>query len=464
MTKAQILIVDDEPDILELVTITCARLGLGTRRAQNLAEAKQHLSEAHFDLCLTDMRLPDGNGVDLVRFISEQDPSCPVAVLTAYGNMDTAVAAMKAGAFDFVSKPVDLQVLRGLISSALKLNHEKTVASADTSGSILVGDSALMRETRSLIAKLARNQAPVFITGESGTGKELAARLIHSQGPRRDQPFVPVNCGAIPAELMESELFGHRKGSFTGAVSDKDGLFQVANGGTLFLDEIADLPLPMQVKLLRAIQQKSVRPVGSPTEVEVDVRIISASHCNLESAVEQGRFRHDLFYRIKVIELTMPPLRDRPEDIPPLADAILQQIAEHSEVAHKHLSAEALSALQTYPFPGNVRELQNILERASALADGIGLGPDDLQLPSQSARHTPAGHTPAGHEAEPDAPTAPSTAELEARPLEDRLDAIERRAILDALDATHWNRTAAAKRLGMTPRSLRYRLSKLGLN
>jgi len=458
MSKATLLIVDDEPDILELVTITCARMDVSTRRAQTLAEAKRHLAQERFDLCLTDMRLPDGDGIDLVRVINEHYAECPVAVLTAYGNMDTAVSAMKAGAFDFVSKPVDLQVLRGLIGAALRLNRAQPLANADTSKAELVGESAMMRETRALIAKLARNQAPVFITGESGTGKELAARLIHRQGPRQDHPFIPVNCGAIPAELMESELFGHRKGSFTGALSDKDGLFQAADGGTLFLDEIADLPLPMQVKLLRAIQQKSVRPVGSPTEVEVDVRIISASHCDLESAVEHGRFRQDLFYRIKVIELVMPPLRNRPEDIPQLAERILQQIAEDGGMARKHLSLAALAALSAYPFPGNVRELQNVLERASALADGTELGPADLRLPNPTA-----GQPHADRDAVADEIAHPLATEIEPRPLEDRLDEIEKRAILDALDATHWNRTAAAKRLGMSPRSLRYRLTKLGL-
>ncbi len=471
MSKATLLIVDDEPDILELVTITCARMDVSTRRAQTLAEAKRHLEQEHFDLCLTDMRLPDGDGIDLVRFIIRHYGECPVAVLTAYGNMDTAVAAMKAGAFDFVSKPVDLQVLRGLIGAALKLNRAQPLANAETSRAELVGESAMMRETRALIAKLARNQAPVFITGESGTGKELAARLIHRQGPRQDHPFVPVNCGAIPAELMETELFGHRRGSFTGALHDKDGLFQAADGGTLFLDEIADLPLTMQVKLLRAIQQKSVRPVGSPTEVEVDVRIISASHYDLETAVARGRFRQDLFYRIKVIELVMPPLRSRPQDIPQLAERILQQIAEDSGMARKQLNPEALAALAAYPFPGNVRELQNVLERASALADGSELRADDLRLP-----HLAAGQPEGDHDALTggltdglkhgltDTDGEPLAEERAPRPLEDRLDEIEKRAILDALDATHWNRTAAAKRLGMSPRSLRYRLAKLDLS
>jgi two-component system response regulator PilR (NtrC family) len=450
MSKAHLLIVDDEPDILELVTITCARMGVGTQRAQTLAEAKRHLQEQRFDLCLTDMRLPDGDGTDLVRLIAHEHPTLPVAMLTAYGSMDSAITAMKAGAFDFVSKPLDLRVLRNLIGAALKLSAPQSSATPDKPAEELIGDSPVMRETRALIAKLARNQAPVFITGESGTGKELAARLIHHQGPRREHPFVPVNCGAIPADLMESELFGHRKGSFTGAVSDKAGLFQAAQGGTLFLDEIADLPLPMQVKLLRAIQQKSVRPVGSETEVEVDVRIISASHCHLDTEVERGNFRQDLYYRIDVIELLMPPLRSRPEDIPPLADHILCQIAETSGSPRRHLSSAALSSLAAHPFPGNVRELQNLLERASALAESSELGPEDLNLPTERQLSEPM--------------ISKRPADTDRRPLEDQLDEIERRAILDALDATRWNRTAAAKQLGMTPRSLRYRLSKLGLD
>ena len=449
MSKAHLLIVDDEPDILELVTITCARMGVGAQRAQTLAEARRHLQQDSFDLCLTDMRLPDGNGIDLVRMIASEHPSLPVAMLTAYGSMDSAVAAMKAGAFDFVSKPIDLQVLRNLIESALKLGTSPTSAAPEQPGYELIGDSPAMRETRTLITKLARNQAPVFITGESGTGKELAARLIHHLGPRGAQPFIPVNCGAIPADLMESELFGHRKGSFTGAVTDKAGLFQAAHGGTLFLDEIADLPLPMQVKLLRAIQQKSVRPVGSEAEIEVDVRIISASHRDLEHEVERGNFRQDLYYRIDVIELMMPPLRHRPEDIPLLAEHILCQIAETNGTPRRQLSKAALSKLAEYPFPGNVRELQNMLERASALADATELSDDDLQLPSHRSARQPA--------------EAVQPADADRLPLEDQLDEIERRAIMEALDATRWNRTAAAKQLGMTARSLRYRLSKLGL-
>lgn len=451
MSKALVLIVDDEIDIIELVGITCARMGLASRSAQTLAAARAQLAEHSFDLCLTDMRLPDGDGTELVRHVTEQYPQLPVAMITAHGNVETAVAAMKAGAFDFLSKPLDLQVLRDLIAAALRLRGP---VAADAAGAAagaagLLGTSAQMQETRALIAKLARNQAPVFISGESGTGKELAARLIHAQGPRCEAAFVPVNCGAIPTELVESELFGHRRGSFTGAVSDKQGLFQAAHGGTLFLDEIADLPLPMQVKLLRAIQQKSVRPVGAEAEIPVDVRIISASHRDLNAEVEQGTFRQDLFYRVNVIELSIPPLRERPEDISLLARHILTRIATATGLPEKTLSDAALRALAAYQFPGNVRELENVLERASVLADGDVLGPDDLRLPR----------------AEPVAGLAASAVDPDSNlPLEDALDEIERQAILAALEATRWNRTAAARRLGMTPRSLRYRLSKLGLD
>jgi two-component system response regulator PilR (NtrC family) len=480
--KPKALIVDDEPDILELVSITCARLGVVAATAGSVKEAQALLEQRSFDLCLTDMRLPDGNGIKLVRAIAERHPETPVAMITAYGNMESAVAAMKAGAFDFVAKPLDLHVLRDLIGAALKLRAPLAAESADGSDSGLLGTSVQMREIRSLIAKLARNQAPVFISGESGTGKELAARLVHALGPRADAPFVPVNCGAIPGELVESELFGHRKGSFTGAVSDKQGLFQAAQGGTLFLDEIADLPLPMQVKLLRAIQQKSVRPVGAEQEVPVDVRIISASHHDLKQAVDRGAFRQDLFYRINVIELFIPPLRERPEDIDVLAGSILTRIAAQAGGEPQRLSEAARAALHAYDFPGNVRELENILERATALSDAPVLEVADLRLPDRepSTADPDPGTDPAAAAAAPTQPPneqprtqaqaqpQPDSTDAEIdigdRPLEAKLDEIEKKAILKALDTTHWNRTAAAKLLGMTPRSLRYRLSKLGLD
>ena len=447
MNKAHALCVDDEADILDLLKITLARMDMQATTAMTVGEAKHHLEGGRFDLCLTDMNLPDGSGIDLVRWIAEHRPDLPVAMITAHGNMDSAVAAMKAGAFDFVPKPVDLQLLRRLVGSALKLRTQTTAGEGLTaSGGRLLGDSPKVEEIRRLIAKLARNQAPVFITGESGTGKELAARLIHAQGPRAEGDFIAVNCGAIPQELVESELFGHKKGSFTGAVADKVGLFQAAEGGTLFLDEVADLPLPAQVKLLRAIQEKRVRPVGAQAEVPVDARIISASHRDLNLEVEQGHFRQDLFYRINVIELRMPSLREHPQDVPLLAARIFERISSRvAERGPMKLSDEALQALANHPFPGNVRELENVLERASALCDGAIIGPHDLYLP-QSETQAPTGSGP-----DPDVP------------LEDYLGEIERQAILKALDETRWNRTAAAKKLGMTLRSLRYRLAKLGI-
>ncbi len=450
MRKAHVLIVDDETDILDLVSITYARMGIGTHTAATIADAHRLLRSRRFDFCITDMRLPDGDGTDLVRHIAEHHHETPVAMITAYGNMDSAVAAMKAGAFDFVSKPLDLRVLRDLIGAALRLADPAAISpdsQPPTTG--LLGNSPQMHTLRAMIGKLARNQAPVCISGESGTGKELVARLIHQQGPRAQSAFVPVNCGAIPAELMESELFGHRRGSFTGAVADKPGLFQAASGGTLFLDEIADMPLPMQVKLLRAIQQKGVRPVGSEQEVAVDTRIISASHRDLAHEVERGNFRHDLFYRIHVIDLIIPPLRERREDIADLAKHILRRISDETGEAPAALSEAAAQALMSYPFPGNVRELENILERATALCDHQVLHLEDLHLP----------------QAEPPALDADAQGALldDEVPLEHRLGEIERQAILKALDETRWNRTAAAKRLGMSTRSLRYRIAKLGL-
>ncbi len=448
MSKAQALVVDDESDILDLLKITLARMDILALTAMTLADAKRQLARNRFDLCLTDMSLPDGNGIDLIRHIAAHFPDLPVAMITAHGNMESAVAAMKAGAFDFVSKPVDLQLLRQLVGSALRVSESSGARDLNkvAGGATLIGQSRAIEQIRQMIGKLARNQAPVFITGESGTGKELAARLIHAQGPRAAGSFVAVNCGAIPQDLVESELFGHKRGSFTGAVGDKEGLFQAASGGTLFLDEVADLPLPAQVKLLRAIQEKSVRPVGAQQEVPIDARIISASHRDLTLQVDQGHFRQDLFYRINVIELRMPSLRELPGDIPALAQQMLQRIArqEGSRPA-KTLSDPALDALMGYGFPGNVRELENILERATALCDDCVIDVADLYLPQSDA---------------PQTPQAPIDDRL---PLENYLGEIEKKAILDALDETRWNRTAAAKNLGMTLRSLRYRLAKLGI-
>ncbi len=436
------LVVDDEPDIRELIEITLGRMNIASAAAQDLSSARALLAAQPFDLCLTDMRLPDGNGIDLVEHIQKNYPDTPVAVITAHGNMESAVSALKAGAFDFVSKPVDLQVLRNLVHTALKLSQTqaKTMRSSSLS---LLGDSPAMKKIQATIAKLARSQAPVYISGESGVGKELVARLIHDKGPRADKPFIPVNCGAIPGELVESEFFGHKKGSFTGAVADKDGLFQAAHGGTLFLDEVADLPLHMQVKLLRVIQEKSVRPIGAQKEMPTDVRILSATHKDLAALVETGGFRQDLFYRINVIELHVPPLRERGDDITLLAEHILQRIAAQSGEETPRLSADAIHALSQYPFPGNVRELENILERAITLCEGNTIHAADLRLPSTGAA-APAAGGPV--------------------PLEPFLDSIARDTIVKALEQTRYNKTAAAKLLGISFRALRYRLKKLGLD
>lgn len=441
-----VLIVDDEDDIRELLELTLLRLGLVSDGAANLAEARRLLDEKRYRLCLTDMRLPDGNGLDLVRYISENVRDLPVAVITAFGSMDNAVTALKAGAFDYLSKPVSIDQLRALVKSVFSVSaHEDESGRKDTSS--LIGDSPAMVQVRSLIEKLARSQAPVFISGESGSGKERAARMIHDLGPRAAAPFVAVNCGAIPENLMESEFFGARKGAFTGADSDREGFFQAAHGGTLFLDEVGDLPLPMQVKLLRAIQEKKFRRLGDTVETAVDVRILSATHQNLKAMVEASRFRQDLFYRLNVIELRMPALRERSEDIPQLADILLARLAESSGLPLARLSPGAIEALMACSFPGNVRELENILERAMALSSGELIQAEDLLL-------DPADMGESIHSA----PTAPGGADLQ-----DYLDEMERKAIEEALDKSGGNRTAAARALGVTFRSLRYRLERLGM-
>jgi two-component system response regulator PilR (NtrC family) len=400
------------------------------------------LKTERFDLCLTDMQLPDGDGLQLVAWMQQYTPSVPVAVITAHGNMETAVRALKLGAFDFVSKPLDLTGLRKLVASAIKLSGAND---GDTSvfGPRLLGASPAMQNMRDMIARVARSQAPVHIFGESGTGKELVAKLIHESGPRRDGPFVPVNCGAIPTELMESELFGHKRGAFTGAVSDKKGLVQSAEGGTLFLDEIADLPLHMQVKLLRVIQEKAVRPVGEQLEVGIDVRILSATHKVLSQLVAEGRFREDLFYRVNVIELRVPSLRERPEDVQELAEAVLRRLGRRMKITPPILGKDALIALQAYAFPGNVRELENILERAITLSTSGEVRAADIQLRPSSASSSTATDRPNGEA------------------LGDHLEEIERDAILKALEQTRYNKTAAAKILGMSFRALRYRIKKL---
>jgi two-component system response regulator PilR (NtrC family) len=444
------LVVDDERDIRELLVLTLGRMGLRVDTAPDVASAKAQLAANTYDLCLTDMRLPDGSGLDLIGHISQRYPDVPVAMITAYGNVEAAVDALKAGAFDFVTKPVDLSVLRRLVQNALDLGQQRKAQ--QPAGGRLVGDSPRMQALRSTIAKLARSQAPVYIAGESGVGKELVARLIHEQGPRSGGPFVPVNCGAIPSELMESELFGHKKGSFTGAHADKDGLFQAANGGTLFLDEVAELPLHLQVKLLRVIQEKNVRPVGASAEIALDVRILSATHKNLAQLVEDGKFRHDLYYRINVIGLPVPALRDRREDILPIAEAVLSRLAIELNEALPPLSEAAKAALQTYPFPGNVRELENILERAVALSDGEQISIADLSLPVSDTIAGGPGASVAGL-------GQPLRAVAGALP--DALEQIERESIQRALEACRYNKTKAAAQLGITFRALRYKLKKL---
>src|ERR1700729_1268517 len=421
MPKPAVLVVDDEPDLCELLSITLQRMDMSPSTAGNIAAAQRLLKTESFELCLTDMQLPDGNGLELVEWMQQYCPSVPVAVITAHGNMETAVRALKLGAFDFVSKPLDLAGLRKLVASAIKLSG---ALDTDTSvfGPRLLGASAAMQHMREMIGRVARSQAPVHIFGESGTGKELVAKLIHESGPRHDSPFVPVNCGAIPTELMESELFGYKRGSFTGAVSDKKGLIQSAEGGTLFLDEIADLPLHMQVKLLRVIQEKAVRPVGEQLEVGVDVRVLSATHKNLSSLVADGKFREDLFYRVNVIELRVPSLRERPEDVPELAESVLRRLGRRMKITPPMLGKDALAALERYAFPGNVRELENILERAITLTAEGEIRAADIQL-----RSTVLGPT-----------GAPGTDASDASPaggaLGDPLEDIERDAIVRALE------------------------------
>ena len=456
-TPRSALVVDDERDIRELLVLTLGRMGLRVDTAADLTSARAQLAQGSYDLCLTDMRLPDGSGLDLIAHIAARYADTPVAMITAYGNVEAAVNALKAGAFDFVTKPVDLTVLRRLVQHALDVNQQRR--SATPASARLLGESARMQQLRQTIGRVARSQAPVYISGESGVGKELVARLIHEQGSRAAGTFVPVNCGAIPSELMESELFGHKKGSFTGAHADKEGLFQAANGGTLFLDEVAELPLHMQVKLLRVIQEKNVRPVGAPAELPVDVRILSATHKNLARLVEEGKFRHDLYYRINVIELAVPPLRQRREDIPMISAAILARLAGEQAEALPTLTEEAEAALAAYPFPGNVRELENILERAVALCDGQHIEVADLYLPQVDSL--------IGQDA--DAPLRPAVAPSPAaigpdgRPLPDAIEQMEREAIQKALEANRYNKTKTAVQLGITFRALRYKLKKLGM-
>jgi two-component system response regulator PilR (NtrC family) len=463
MSPPLVLVVDDEPDLVELVTLTLSRMQLSSQSASDVASAKKLLKAHRFDLCLTDMRLPDGDGLDLLEWMNTHVSGVPCAVITAHGNVESAVRALKLGAFDFVSKPLDLNVLRRIVSTALKLSQPGEALAATRTGTQLIGHASAMERLREMIVRVSRSQAPVHISGESGTGKELVARMIHASGPRAEGPFVPVNCGAIPSELMESEFFGHKRGSFTGAVTDKVGLIPSAEGGTLFLDEVADLPLHMQVKLLRVIQEKSVRPIGEQREAPIDVRILSATHKNLAELVAQAKFREDLFYRINVIELRVPPLRERAEDIPDLADAIVHKLSRRLGITAPAITPAALDLLKSFSFPGNVRELENVLERALALCDLKHIDVGDLQLRAvprpESAPPLPAElaqQLRAADRTNHLASTAPAG-------LGEQLEDLERAAIIKALEAARYNKTAAAKALGMTFRALRYRIKKLGI-
>ncbi len=433
MNQPLALVIDDEPDICELLKLTLGRMDIRTETAEDVAGAKALLGEHQFDICLTDMRLPDGDGLELVEWMQANASGVPVAVITAHGNVETAVQALKMGAFDFISKPLDLGNLRTIVANALKVKRP-----GENGDPKLLGDSDSMHNLRDMISKVAQSQAPVHISGESGTGKELVARLIHDSGPRAEGPFVPVNCGAIPSELVESEFFGHRKGAFTGAVNDKAGLVQCARDGTLFLDEIADLPLAMQVKLLRVIQEKTVRPVGASKEETVDVRILSATHKNLSKMVAAGEFREDLYYRINVIELPVPALRERGDDVLLLADHILERLGATSQ-----LDDSAREDLLCYPFPGNVRELENMLERAVTLCSSGAISSGDLHMRKSTES---SGSQPAV-----------------AGRLGEQVEDVQRQAIVDALEKTRYNKTAAAKLLGLSFRQLRYRIKKLGI-
>lgn len=490
MTKKRALIVDDEADIRELLAITLNQMGLEVDEAATLSLAIAALNNKPYAFCLTDMKLPDGSGMDLISFIQSRYADMPVAMITAYGNAEIAVEALKLGAFDFITKPIALARLRSMAESALALSSQAPGTPKNVTQ--LIGNSPVMGKLRQQIARVARSQAPIFIHGESGSGKEVVARNIHHSGPRASAPFVPVNCGAIPAELMESEFFGHKKGSFTGAHQDKQGLFQAADGGTLFLDEVADLPLPMQVKLLRGIQEKAIRPLGSESEIPVDIRILSASHKNLNDEITKGNFREDLYYRINVIELAVPTLRDRHEDIPQLAELFLNKFTKEFNSPPVQLSAEALSSLMNYAFPGNVRELENTLQRAFTLCDGTRIETGDLQLKNQirsttgspataqrkeqntaqnsgqNAHQAPSLTSDQAVDRQLSASAAsPEGAELhllKGQSIDDYLATIEKGFLEKALEESRWNKTAAAEKLGISFRQLRYKLKKLNID
>ena len=459
------LIVDDEEDLRLLMQMTLKHLQVDCVTAENVQQAQQKLAEHSFNLCLTDLNLPDGNGIELVQYINQHHAGLPVAVISAYGNMDIAIAALKAGAFDFVSKPIQQEHLKALLKQALDSNiNPISTLDLQIEDQMLLGHSPVMQQLKRTLHKLSRSQAPVYIAGESGTGKEVVARLIHQLSNRNAGPFIPVNCGAIPQELMESEFFGHKKGSFTGAHQDKVGLFQAAHQGTLFLDEIAELPLAMQVKLLRAIQEKKVRPIGSDHEIDVDIRILSATHKDLLSMVQEGKFRQDLFFRIHVIDVHIPPLRERGNDIILLAEHFLKQICEEWQLDHIQLSYAAKQHLLEGYYEGNVRELRNVMERAVTMCDGQIIELTHIQGLRQHrllTEKTELLPTAATVDTAPEANTAKS---LPQEGLEHYLAEIEKQLLVQALDSTHWNRTLAAKKLGMSFRSLRYRLKKFELD
>ncbi len=450
--KLTCLIVDDETDIRELLVMTLERMNVETFSASGVVEAKALLNQRAYALCLTDMQMPDGSGLELLNHINEFHAGLPVAVITAHGSADNAVSALKAGAFDYLTKPISLKQLRPVVEFALKLATQTNAVNPNSPE--MIGDSAQIQYVRTMIAKLARSQAPVYISGESGSGKELAAKLIHQHSSRVDGAFIAVNCGAIPENLMESEFFGYKKGAFTGANQDKEGMFQAANGGTLFLDEVADLPLPMQVKLLRAIQEKKIRMVGGTTEEPVDVRIISATHKNLSEMMDAKQFRQDLYYRLNVIQLKMPALRDRPSDIPQLANLLLSKLCTNQNIAMPQIDLKAQAYIATLQFPGNVRELENMLERALAMCDGKTIMIEDLLIDDQQVNNV---------NRQSNENTAFNMHASSAVNLTDYLEDVEKKAIIQALDKTNNNKTAAAKLLGVSFRTLRYRLAKLGL-
>ncbi|MFC5496144.1 sigma-54-dependent transcriptional regulator [Caenimonas terrae] len=470
-SAAHVLVVDDEPDLRTLYELTLLREGYRVEAAGTLAEARQQLQAHRFDAVITDMRLPDGLGLELLHGMLEQQRPERCIVMTAYGSAENAVEALKAGAFDYLTKPVDLKQFRNVVAAAIQESPQRTgrAAPARSPGGgdrpaagraaldRLVGDSAVMQQVKERIAKVARSMAPVLVRGESGTGKELVARAVHACSHRADGPFVAVNCSAIPEQLLEAEFFGARKGSYTGATADREGYFQAARGGTLFLDEIGDLPLAMQSKLLRAIQERQVRSLGSTQEDAVDVRIVSATHKDLAADVLAGRFRQDLYYRLNVIEILVPPLRERRDDLPVLCEALLARIAQDSGMPVPVLSPSVLAQLCAHPLGGNVRELENLLHRAVALSDG-----EELQVdfaPTQSVPPAaPAASAPEPAAARPAAPANVMPGDLQAY-----LDQQEREILVKALQESGFNRTAAAQRLGLSLRQIRYRIARLAI-